>query len=128
MDINRHRTWFDRTSNIIVPALFALIICSVAALTAGFVSATESQTPQKVKAATATGVVVRLFEEPCPVTVGWLSLKRAEVILQGEKRSACWLYVAVNGGSDEDYVHVIDDRLMLFLIPADAIFFEAPPI
>ena len=34
---------------------------------------------------------VRLFDEPCATSTGWLKLKRAEMRFEGKLYAACWV-------------------------------------
>lgn len=37
------------------------------------------------------GNTVRLFDEPCATSTGWLKLKRAEMRFEGKLYAACWV-------------------------------------
>lgn len=40
-----------------------------------------------------SGNSVRLLDEPCAVTSGWLKLRKAEMRYQGKDYGACWVLV-----------------------------------
>ena len=54
-------------------------------------------------AADQAGNVIRLYDEPCEMSTGWLKLKKATFLYQGKDYKACWII----GGST---VLVIDDN------------------
>jgi hypothetical protein len=45
------------------------------------------------RASNEHGTVVRLLDEPCPTSTGWMKLKRAEMHYKGKLYAACWALV-----------------------------------
>ena len=59
------------------------------------------------------GSKVRLFDEPCPQTTGWLKLKKAKVHWQGRDYEACWAIV-------KTFVLIFDESGDVAAVPVQA--------
>lgn len=61
----------------------------------------------------AVGNVVRLLDEPCEVTSGWLKARKAEFLYQGRQFKSCWIAV-------KDVVLIVDETGDVTPLPVQA--------
>lgn len=85
MRLSRVPRWF---LNVII---VVLIIFVLAVLLARHAIAEDAK-PEKPVFIRAwnNGDWLRIYDEPCPVSSGWLKLRRAEWFYQGKRYRGCW--------------------------------------